>query len=74
MRITVLETGEADARQPFVRAAHGVGTRDTAELAGIVGPYEGSKSRAVVASALDLESLFGDGENPERETDLAEGW
>ena len=47
---------------------------DALERKGVVGPYEGSKSRAVVASALDLESLFGDGENPERETDLAEGW
>ena len=51
---------------------------DALERKGIVGPYEGSKSRAVVASALDLESMFGDGEAPdpypERKTDLTEGW
>jgi DNA segregation ATPase FtsK/SpoIIIE, S-DNA-T family len=51
---------------------------DALERKGIVGPYEGSKSRAVVASVMDLESMFGDGEDPdsypERRTDLAEGW
>ena len=44
---------------------------DALERKGVVGPYEGSKSRAVVASAMDLESMFSGGEErPER----AEGW
>jgi DNA segregation ATPase FtsK/SpoIIIE, S-DNA-T family len=44
---------------------------DALERKGVVGPYEGSKSRSVVASAMDLESMFsGDGEKPPR----AEGW
>jgi S-DNA-T family DNA segregation ATPase FtsK/SpoIIIE len=34
---------------------------DALERKGIVGPYEGSKSRAVVASTLDLESMFEGG-------------
>jgi DNA segregation ATPase FtsK/SpoIIIE, S-DNA-T family len=44
---------------------------DALERKGVVGPYEGSKSRAVVASAMDLESMFGDDEGT---ADLAEGW
>jgi DNA segregation ATPase FtsK/SpoIIIE, S-DNA-T family len=44
---------------------------DALERKGVVGPYEGSKSRAVVASAMDLESMFGEDEG---RTDLAEGW
>ena len=51
---------------------------DALERKGVVGPYEGSKSRAVVASPMDIEALFGGGEDasayPERKTDLAEGW
>jgi S-DNA-T family DNA segregation ATPase FtsK/SpoIIIE len=51
---------------------------DALERKGVVGPYEGSKSRAVVASPMDLETLFGDAEDsashPERKSDLAEGW
>ena len=44
---------------------------DALERKGVVGPYEGSKSRAVVASAMDLESMFsGDDGKAER----AEGW
>jgi DNA segregation ATPase FtsK/SpoIIIE, S-DNA-T family len=43
---------------------------DALERKGVVGPYEGSKSRAVVASAMDLESMFGDDEG---RPDLAEG-
>ena len=44
---------------------------DALERKGVVGPYEGSKSRAVVASTIDLEALFGDQEgNAER----AESW
>jgi S-DNA-T family DNA segregation ATPase FtsK/SpoIIIE len=44
---------------------------DALERKGVVGPYEGSKSRAVVASEMDLESMFGDDEG---RADLAEGW
>ena len=43
---------------------------DALERKGVVGPYEGSKSRAVVASLMDLESMFGD----EGKADLAENW
>ena len=35
---------------------------DALERKGIVGPYEGSKSRSVVASQLDLEGAFGGGD------------
>ncbi len=46
---------------------------DALERKGVVGPYEGSKSRAVVASSLDLESMFdGDGGGPDGRD--AEGW
>jgi S-DNA-T family DNA segregation ATPase FtsK/SpoIIIE len=34
---------------------------DALERKGVVGPYEGSKSRAVVATEMDLEAIFGDG-------------
>ncbi|MDQ5817100.1 MAG: FtsK/SpoIIIE domain-containing protein, partial [Actinomycetota bacterium] len=34
---------------------------DALERKGIVGPYEGSKSRSVVATELDLQSIFGAG-------------
>jgi S-DNA-T family DNA segregation ATPase FtsK/SpoIIIE len=48
---------------------------DSLERKGVVGPYEGSKSRAVVASPMDLESMFGDGEAyPERGVDPPEAW
>jgi DNA segregation ATPase FtsK/SpoIIIE, S-DNA-T family len=51
---------------------------DALERRGVVGPYEGSKSRAVVASVMDLETMFSDDEDsasiPERKSDLAEGW
>jgi DNA segregation ATPase FtsK/SpoIIIE, S-DNA-T family len=51
---------------------------DALERKGVVGPYEGSKSRAVVATTMDLESMFGDGESsetdPDRKADVAEGW
>jgi S-DNA-T family DNA segregation ATPase FtsK/SpoIIIE len=51
---------------------------DALERRGVVGPYEGSKSRAVVASVMDLETMFGDDDDsasiPERKSDLAEGW
>ncbi len=45
---------------------------DALERKGIVGPYEGSKSRAVVASSLDLESMFDGGGNAVGRD--AEGW
>jgi S-DNA-T family DNA segregation ATPase FtsK/SpoIIIE len=44
---------------------------DALERKGIVGPYEGSKSRAVVASSMDLESMFDGGDPVGRD---AEGW
>jgi DNA segregation ATPase FtsK/SpoIIIE, S-DNA-T family len=44
---------------------------DALERRGIVGPYEGSKSRAVVASSMDLESMFDGGDSDGRD---AEGW
>jgi S-DNA-T family DNA segregation ATPase FtsK/SpoIIIE len=37
---------------------------DALERKGIVGPYEGSKARSVVASELDLEDIFGANGNP----------
>jgi DNA segregation ATPase FtsK/SpoIIIE, S-DNA-T family len=46
---------------------------DALERKGIVGPYEGSKSRAVVASPLDLESMFEGGEGGDS-GDRPEGW
>ena len=46
---------------------------DALERKGIVGPYEGSKSRAVVASSLDLESMFDGGGGNAGVRD-AEGW
>jgi S-DNA-T family DNA segregation ATPase FtsK/SpoIIIE len=44
---------------------------DALERKGIVGPYEGSKSRAVVASTMDLESMFSGDEGMAERT---EGW
>ena len=44
---------------------------DALERKGVVGPYEGSKSRAVVATAMELESMFGEDEG---KADLAEGY
>jgi DNA segregation ATPase FtsK/SpoIIIE, S-DNA-T family len=44
---------------------------DALERKGVVGPYEGSKSRAVVASTMDLETLFG---GDEGRAERAEGW
>jgi len=44
---------------------------DALERKGIVGPYEGSKSRAVVATTMDLESMFS---GEEGKADPAEGW
>jgi S-DNA-T family DNA segregation ATPase FtsK/SpoIIIE len=53
---------------------------DALERKGIVGPYEGSKSRAVVATELDLQSIFGaDGDagaaaDPGLGGEPGEGW
>ena len=44
---------------------------DALERKGVVGPYEGSKSRAVVATAMDLESMFS---GEEGKADPAENW
>ena len=44
---------------------------DALERKGVVGPYEGSKSRAVVASSMDIESMFDGGNADGRD---AEGW
>ena len=44
---------------------------DALERKGIVGPYEGSKSRSVVGSELDLGRLFGD-EEEDRPVDSLE--
>ena len=44
---------------------------DALERKGVVGPYEGSKSRAVMATTMELESIFGEDEG---KADLAEGW
>ena len=51
---------------------------DALERKGVVGPYEGSKARAVVATTMDLETMFGDDPDPddypEGRADLAEGF
>jgi S-DNA-T family DNA segregation ATPase FtsK/SpoIIIE len=51
---------------------------DALERKGVVGPYEGSKARAVVATTMDLETMFGDDpgsdDYPEGKAGLAEGW
>jgi S-DNA-T family DNA segregation ATPase FtsK/SpoIIIE len=39
---------------------------DALERKGVVGPYEGSKSRSVVATELDLTHIFDDGEDASR--------
>jgi DNA segregation ATPase FtsK/SpoIIIE, S-DNA-T family len=44
---------------------------DALERKGVVGPYEGSKSRAVVATEMDLEAIFGDGA---ARGESGEGW
>jgi DNA segregation ATPase FtsK/SpoIIIE, S-DNA-T family len=42
---------------------------DALERKGIVGPYEGSKSRAVVASNMDIESMFDEGDSDGRDAE-----
>jgi S-DNA-T family DNA segregation ATPase FtsK/SpoIIIE len=39
---------------------------DSLERKGVVGPYEGSKSRSVVANEVELSSIFDDGSESER--------
>ncbi|MGB3684059.1 MAG: DNA translocase FtsK 4TM domain-containing protein [Rubrobacteraceae bacterium] len=46
---------------------------DSLERKGIVGPYEGSKSRSVSASEFDLATIFGDGEEAPGPDDHADG-
>ncbi len=47
---------------------------DALERRGVVGPYKGSKSRAVMATEMDLESIFGTtGDGAARE-EPGEGW
>jgi DNA segregation ATPase FtsK/SpoIIIE, S-DNA-T family len=52
---------------------------DALERKGVVGPYEGSKSRAVVATEMDLEAIFGTngnsaGSEPGAKGDFAQDW
>ena len=52
---------------------------DALERKGVVGPYEGSKSRAVVATEMDLETIFGangapTGSEPGVKGDFAQDW
>jgi S-DNA-T family DNA segregation ATPase FtsK/SpoIIIE len=46
---------------------------DALERKGVVGPYEGSKSRSVVATELDLTHIFDDGEGASDETGTPPG-
>ena len=47
---------------------------DALERKGIVGPHEGSKSRSVVATELDLESIFGANGTSADSGQLGENW
>jgi S-DNA-T family DNA segregation ATPase FtsK/SpoIIIE len=47
---------------------------DALERRGVVGPYEGSKSRAVLATELDLESIFGANGASGDSDELGENW
>ena len=47
---------------------------DALERKGVVGPHEGSKSRAVVATELDLESIFGTNGAAGDSDELGENW
>jgi DNA segregation ATPase FtsK/SpoIIIE, S-DNA-T family len=47
---------------------------DALERRGVVGPYEGSKSRAVVATEMDLESIFGTTGDGAARDEPGEGW
>jgi S-DNA-T family DNA segregation ATPase FtsK/SpoIIIE len=42
---------------------------DALERKGVVGPYEGSKSRSVQATEMELEHIFGNGEDEGFEED-----
>ncbi len=47
---------------------------DALERKGVVGPYEGSKARSVVATELDLEAIFAANAAPAGGADGGEGW
>jgi DNA segregation ATPase FtsK/SpoIIIE, S-DNA-T family len=52
---------------------------DALERKGVVGPHEGSKSRAVVATEVDLEAIFGTngnttGSEPGVKGDFTQDW
>ena len=47
---------------------------DALERKGVVGPHEGSKSRAVVATELDLEAIFGAPSGGSARVDTGEPW
>ena len=47
---------------------------DALERKGVVGPFEGSKSRAVVATELDLESIFGTNDAASDSGEFGENW
>jgi len=47
---------------------------DALERKGVVGPHEGSKSRAVVATELDLETIFGSNGDGSAGSDPGESW
>jgi S-DNA-T family DNA segregation ATPase FtsK/SpoIIIE len=47
---------------------------DALERRGVVGPYEGSKSRAVVATELDLEAIFGTNGGGDGRAESGEQW
>ena len=47
---------------------------DALERKGVVGPHEGSKSRAVIATELDLESLFGANGTAGESEEIGENW
>ncbi len=52
---------------------------DALERKGVVGPYEGSKSRSVMATEMDLESIFGTnggdtGSEPGVKGDFVQDW
>ena len=45
---------------------------DALERRGVVGPYEGSKSRSVSATELDLVTMFSDDEEPPSSNEISE--
>jgi len=47
---------------------------DALERRGVVGPYEGSKSRAVVATEMELEAIFGASSDGSATGDTGQDW